>query len=272
MLRLKPILVFSTAFSIGALIVLYAVFVSSTPLPSKALIWLPVVGTLFGSFALVIRQMNSLWRGITFVFFAMLAFIIYAANQDLRIARDPLSSPHQLEKIYNSIHIYHKKKIFEGLAENEQTPYEILIKISRLNSPSVLAHLGANTKATEEMLQPLLNHKPSYEVHWGLASNPNVSKKFVDFLISAQQKDFSSDKEWHLYETYILAKLVKNPAVTLEQFRVVESQNPNEYFLVMALVESSKSSCETLIRLIKHELKDVHEAALRKVKERNCNP
>ena len=77
MSALKPILIFSIAFSLGASLVLYAVFTSQHPDARYGLLLIPAVGGIFGFATLLVRQLNTLWHGVLFVLFVISLFVYY---------------------------------------------------------------------------------------------------------------------------------------------------------------------------------------------------
>lgn len=194
MLRLKPILLFCAAFSLGAALVAYVVLTS----PSLGTLWLlsiPVVGTTFGFLAILIRQMSPLWHGISFVLFVICCFIFFSTQKDIIASQNPNTSPEKLEKIFEAFHPYQKNKILTQLTANPNTPAHVLNELSNM----------------------LMQIKPSASRHWGIATNPGIANQMIEYLIHVRSSDFTKPEDWELYKSNVLKALIQNSALSEEQ-------------------------------------------------------
>ena len=237
MFPIKPLFIFSIGFCLGAAIVLYAVFTSTSSTSVIGLVWVPIYGCAGGLIALLINKFNSFWKGVSFVAFIMGCFVVYQTNKKIEAAQSQATSAEKLEKIYHSSIFYKKQSILMHLASNPNTPQPILLELSKMADDSILAYLGSNVNAPEEMLNTLLLKRPSYSLHWGLAANPRLTETQAKFLTRIDPNEFESKEHWSLYQTFVLAKLIKNSSLPLELRKKIESIPNPEHFLSLAIIE-----------------------------------
>jgi hypothetical protein len=253
-------------FAAGAGWVLHAVFTSKNSTAAIGLLFVPVYGALAAALACAL-----LFAGLTFADWRagrlaggwprlMLAAAIAVAvagwggaywmyRDALRVASDPAASPQALIEVSKRRVPLWSEDVVEALAKNPATPPKLLTAIVEAGAGHYLVSLvGANPNAPLPLLERIATGPLSYERVAGLAGNPRITPAIAERLGAVKRADFRSEVEYKLYQTFVLAELVRNPATPQPLFDRLAAWEQPEHFLAVAVIYAERASCAQIRR------------------------
>lgn len=263
-------LIYALGAAIGFLIatafILYAVFTSTSSTAPIGLVLIPIYGAMaaligcavvyVGFTAADVLAGRQAWGSVRvltasgFVAIAVLfggAVILY--RDALAIAENPDSPPGELMAVSQRWLPLWREEIFVALAKNPATPAPLLTAMAEQNESRALVSLiGANPGTPLAVLEKIAAGKRSYERDAGLAENPRITPAIAERLANVSSKDFRDDLEYKLYQTFVMAALVRNPSTPKPVFDRLVAWDKPEYFLAVAVIYAGRSSCEQIMR------------------------
>lgn len=153
-----------------------------------------------------------------------------------------------LGRIHASRAWVRRDAIAEALAGNRNTPPAVLGAIAAGAGPRLLWRVGENPGTPAAWVERIAAGPLHYSSLGGVARNPLLSRAAMERLASAGPEDFGADVEWRLYQTYVLAGLLRREGFPLDLYERIARIPEPEHFLVIALIESPHASCELLQR------------------------
>lgn len=238
-------------FTLATAWILYAVFTSTSSTAPVGLVFIPIYGTAAAilaitSYYLVKRSWPT--RILWLLAVALLGAGFYRKHTLLRTATDPAASAQALFEVFEAPVLFGQEDILVALAQNPAAPPELLRELARRPERPVLIKVAGNGHTDPATLETLAQMDFSYDIHTGLAHNPNLNQAQIDRLLSARPGDFKSPEEYGLYQTFVLATLARRPLLSDPDFQVLLHWPDPEYFLVYGLIESGRADCEWLHR------------------------
>ncbi len=268
--------------------VLYAVFTSSSSTAAIGLLFVPVYGVLAGmigwavvyvgfSFADAIAGRQS-WRSgrmlaasvlLVIALFVITAFLLF--SHALALARDPRATPEMLLEISRVWLPLGRRDVVEALLKNPVTPAAVPAAVVDAGRDDSLVSLaGAHPNTPMVALEKIAAGPLAYDRVAGLAANPRLTPAMAQRLANVSRDNFRSDTEYKLYETFVLAALVKNPATPQDIFDRLAMREKPELFLVLSFVYSKRASCEQIARVVESGSEVLRNTAQSQLKKRGC--
>jgi len=268
--------------------VLYAVFTSTSSTAAIGLLFVPVYGVLAAvigwavvyvgfSFADAIAGRQS-WRSgrmlAASVLLAIALFVITALllfNNALAVARDPQATPEMLQEISRAWLPLGRRDVDAALLKNPLTPAAVLVAVVDGGRENYLVSLaGAHPNTPMAMLEKIAAGPLAYDRVAGLAGNGRLTPSMAQRLADVSRGLFPSEVEYSLYQTYVLAALVQNPATPQDVFDRLAMRERPEYFLAVAIVYSKRASCEQIARVVKSDNEVLRSTAQSQLRARGC--
>ncbi len=275
-------------FSAGAAWVLHAVFTSTSSTAAIGLLFVPVYGGLFAALACALGfvvftvadwregRLAAPWPRLL-VAAAIVAggaawggaYWIY--RDALRIAADPAASPQALIEVSKRRVPLWSEDVVEALAKNPSTPPKLLTAIVKAGAGHYLVSLvGANPNAPLPLLEEIATGPLGYERVAGLAGNPHITPAIAERLGNVKRADFRGEVEFRLYQTFVLAALVRNPATPKPLFDRLAAWEQPEYFLAVAVIYAERASCEQIRRAAQGGSEVLNNTAQSQLRQRGC--
>jgi hypothetical protein len=152
-------------------------------------------------------------------------------------------SEQELIELYYGKHLFYPDSILQEIIRSPKIPLEVQKAILAGGKPGLLGRLAENPNIAEEIFSDIALMKPDYQTHYAVAESPKLKAAQMEHLLVTEVNRFPSSTEFHLYQTYVLAKLVKRQELTEAQFRKVVGIPEPETFLLYALLESPYLRC-----------------------------
>lgn len=277
-----------TGFLCATAWVLYAVFTSTSSTAAIGLLFAPVYGVLAGmigwavvyvgfSFADAIAGRLS-WRSghvLTASVLLAIALLVISAllllRNALAVARDPQATPEMLLEISQSWLPLGRRDVDEALLKNPLTPAAVLTAVVDAGRDHYLVSLvGAHPNTPMAGLEKIAAGPLAYDRVAGLAGNGRLTPAMAQRLANVSRDNFPGDVEYKLYQTFVLAALVKNPATPQDIFDRLALREKPEYFLAVAIVYSKRASCEQIERVEKSDSEVLRNTAQSQLRARGC--
>jgi|LNFM01.1.fsa_nt_gb hypothetical protein len=286
--RLQYFLVALAGFMIGAAWVLHAVFTSTNSTAAIGLLFVPVYGGLAAALACALAFVAFTladWRAghlTEALLRLMLAAAILAGGgawggsywmyrDAMRIASDSSATPQALIEVSKRRVPLWSEDVVKALAKNPATPPNLLIAIVRAGAGHYLVSLvGANPNAPLPLLEEIAGGPLGYERVAGLAGNPRITPAIAERLGSVKPADFRSDIEYKLYQTFVLAALVNNPATPQPLFDRLAAWEQPEHFLAVAVIYAGRSTCAQIRRAGGTGSEVLFNTAQSQLRQRGC--
>jgi hypothetical protein len=278
----------AAGFLIAAAWVLHAVFTSSSSTAAIGLIFVPFYGlggALLGcavayvgfalSDALAGRKAwhsaPVLVSGLLLAAAALFASALLQQRHALAVASDPRATPEMLEEISRSWIPLWRRNVDIALIKNPAAPAALLTAVVEDGRDGYLVSLaGAHPHTPLPVLEKIAAGPLGYERMGGLATHPRITPAMVERLANVSRGDFQHDVEYKLYQTYVLAALLRNPAISQDAFDRIAARESPEYFLAHAVLRSPRASCRQVARAGSTGGEVLHNTALSELKRRGC--
>jgi hypothetical protein len=275
-------------FLLAAAWVLYAVFTSTSSTAAIGLVFVPFYGLggalagwllSFASFALADACAGRLgWNSGRVLFSlvllaagALAGSALLQQRHALAVASDPRATPEMLAEISGSWIPLWRRNVDIALMKNPATPAALLASVVADGRDGYLVSLaGAHPNTPLPALEQIAAGPLGYERMAGLASHPRITPAMVERLANADRGDFRSEVEYKLYQTYVLAALLRNPATPQAVFDRLAAREAPEYFLALAVVRSPRADCSQVARAGSTGGEVLHTTALAELKRRGC--
>lgn len=187
----------------------------------------------------------SAWAGV-FV-------LILAGTAHYQYARSQVLNPHQktevLAKILHSFQPWGRNNILTAIAQHPHANVSILEEIWKDPEASEGARAAVlkSPYTPRWIFEEVLVRPVDYTLYASVAENPFVSPDLIEKL--AQQALLYSGPHKNLVHTFVLAALVRRDDLSPELLQKILNTEQPEYFLVFALAQSSRVSCEEKAQL-----------------------
>lgn len=254
------------------------VLASTSSTASIALIFTPFAGSA-GAMAAVfavflVRLAMDIARGKEPLFgwktilslSAILAGSIFIAlwARETRLRKAAISaSAGEVREIYHGTYLLRRSGILEGIAMNPNTPPELLEELADgPNGVALLNVIGSNAAAPPALVEKILSGEKSYTRVAGIALHPKLSAEQMARLVRVKREDFPGEVEFNLYQTYVIADLVRREDFPEALFREAAAIEAPAFFLANALLNSPFADCALVKRL-----GDSSEATIRNAAE-----
>ena len=268
--------------------VLYAVFTSTSSTAAIGLLFVPVYGVLAAvigwavvyigfSFADAIAGRRSWRSGHVLGASVLLAMALLVVSglllfrNALAVAGDPLATPEMLVELSQSWLPLGRRDVDEALLKNPATPASVLTAVVDDERDHYLVSLaGAHPHTPMTSLEKIAAGPLSYDRVAGLAGNPRLTPAMAQRLANVSRGNFPGDVEYKLYQSMVLAALVKNPATPQDVFDRLAVHEEPEYFLSVAVVYSKRASCAQIVRVAQTDNEVLRNTAQSQLKSRGC--
>jgi hypothetical protein len=275
-------------FLLAAAWVLYAVFTSTSSTAAIGLIFVPFYGlggaflgcaVAYVGFALADAYAGrKAWHsapvlvsGLLLAAAALFGSALLLERHALSVASDPRATPEMLAEISQSWIPLGRRNVDIALMKNPATPAALLTAVVEDGRDGYMLSLaGAHVNTPLPVLEKIAAGLLGYERMGGLATHPRITPAMVERLASAGRNDFPSDVEYKLYQTYVLAALVRNPATPQALFDRIAAQEAPEYFLALAVLRSPRANCGQVARAGSTGGELLHNTALSELQRRGC--
>jgi len=189
----------------------------------------------------------------------------------LAVASDPRATPEMLGEISRSWIPLGRRNVDIALMKNPAAPAALLTAVVEDGRDGFLVSLaGAHVNTPLPVLEKIAAGPLGYERMGGLATHPRITPAMVERLANVSRGDFQSDVEYKLYQTYVLAALVRNPVTPQAVFDRLAAREAPEYFLALAVLRSARASCGQVARAGSTGGEVLHNTALSELKRRAC--
>jgi hypothetical protein len=277
-------------FVLGAAWVLYAVLTSTNSTTAIGLLFVPVYGGLaavlscalaFVVFTFADWNAGRLAGGWPRLLLAAAIAVAGAGwggaywtyRDALRIASDPAASPQALIEVSKRRVPLWSEEVVDALAKNPATPPNLLTAIVEAGAGHYLVSLvGANPNAPVVLLERIAAGPLGYERVAGLAGNPRITPAIAERLGGVKRADFRSEIEFRLYQTFVLAELVRNPSIPQALFDRLAAWEQPEHFLAVAVIYAERSSCAQIRRAAQGGSEVLNNTAQSQLRQRGCTP
>lgn len=268
--------------------VLHAVFTSGSSTAAIGLLFVPVYGGLaaltgcavvYAGFTAADVLAGRLARGSprvytasAFVAVAVLAGGAVLLQRDaLSVASDPQSRPEDLIAVSQRWIPLWREDVLFALAKNPAAPPALLADMAGRSS-HLLSLIGAHPSTPLTVLEALIDGPRNYERDAGLAENPRITPEIAARLAVASRADFRDDLEYKLYQTFVLAALVRNPVTPQAVFDRLAFLDKPEYFLAVAIIYADRATCAQIARAGESEGDNpvLRNTAQSQLKRRGC--
>jgi len=250
----------------GVGLVLHAVFTSTNSTAAIGLLLVPVYG-LFGAGV----GWAVLYVGFTFFDVAagrrpwrsqpvlaasglLTAALLFGGallllHNAMAVAEDPQAGPDALLEVSTRWIPLWKQDVSVALAKNPATPESVLAAmVDDGRDDHLVSLVGANPNTPLPVLEKIIAGPLSYSRVAGVAGHPRLTAAMAQRLASISPGDFPMDVEYSLYQTYVLAALVENPATPQAIFDALAVREAPEYFLSVAVIYAARSTCAQVER------------------------
>jgi hypothetical protein len=270
------------AAAVGALVasiyLILVIFRSTNSTSVIGIIFLPIailIGALLGSGVLWIlrtfldfKEKRICWNhprliiAICILLFALLATAKFQLEKRLlKSLEEKEISNQNLEEIFHSKYLFLGEKIRKYIIENSSLPVSLQKEVMNNSNSYLVGLMGENPSLSQEILESLVNEKPSYERQFGIAQNPNLMERQMVKLLKVKKQDFGSDAEFRLYQTFVMAPIVRRKDLTENAFSNLKDFSLPEVFLQYAILESPFLQCKNF-QNFSHQNNPVIEAAI----------
>jgi len=287
--RKKTYALFALAgFLPAAAWVLYAVFTSTSSTAAIGLVFVLFYGLGGALLGCAIAYVGFAWSdaaagrkswlGVPVLFSALLlaAAALFGSallqqRQALAVASDPGATPEMLAEISRSWIPLWRRNVDIALMKNPAAPAALLAAVVEDGSDGYLVSLaGAHPNTPMPALEKIAAGPLGYERMGGLATHPRITPAMVERLANVSRGDFQYDVEYRLYQTYVLAALLRNPAISQDVFDRIAARESPEHFLAYAVLRSPRASCRQVARAGSTGGEVLHSTALSELKRRGC--
>jgi len=286
--RQHYLLVATAAFMAGAAWVFHAVFTATNSTAAIGLLFVPVYGGIAAALACAAAYVFFTvadWRAGClsggWPRLLLAAAIVVAGTgwggaywlyrDAMGIASDPSASPQALIEVSKRRVPLWSEDVVEALAKNPATPPNLLTAIVKAGAGHYLVSLvGANPNAPLSLLEDIAAGPLGYERVAGLAGNPRITPGIAERLGGVKRADFRSDIEYRLYQTFVLAELVRNPATPKPLFDRLAAWEQPEHFLAVAVIYAERASCEQIRRAAQGGSEVLNNTARSQLHQRGC--
>jgi hypothetical protein len=275
-------------FLLAAAWVLQAVFNSTSSTAAIGLIFVPfyglggaVLGCAVAYVAFVLSEARAgrkAWRsapvlvsGLLLAAAALFGSALLLQRHALTVASDPRATPEMLEEISRSWIPLWRRNVDIALVKNPAAPAALLAAVVEDGRDGYLVSLaGAHPNTPLPVLEKIAAGPLGYERMGGLATQPRITPAMVERLVNVSRGDFRHDVDYRLYQTYVLAALLRNPAISQDVFDRIAARESPEYFLALAVLRSPRASCSQVARAGSTGGEVLHSTALSELKRRAC--
>jgi len=275
-------------FLLAAAWVLYAVFTSTSSTAAIGLIFVPFYGlggailgcaVVYVGFALAdVSAGRKAWRsapvlvsGLLLAAAMLFGSALLQQRHALAVASNPRATPEMLAEISASWIPLWRRNIDIALMKNPATPAALLTAVVEDGRDGYLVSLaGAHPDTPLPVLEKIAAGPLGYERMGGLATHPRITPAMVERLANVSRGDFQYDVEYKLYQTYVLAELLRNPATPQAVFDRIAARESPEYFLAHAVLRSPRATCKQVARAGSTGGEVLHATALSELKRRGC--
>jgi hypothetical protein len=160
--------------------------------------------------------------------------------------------------------------IAEALATNRNTPPDVLEAIASEADPRLLRSVGENPGAPAALVERIAAGPLDYFILAGVVKNPQLSRASMERLSEAEPTAFRTDVDWRLFQSHVLAPLVRRDGFPADLYERISRHAQLEDFLLFALIESPHSSCEVLQRFTAAKIAVVSNTLDRQRAQRGC--
>lgn len=188
----------------------------------------------------------------------------------LAVAESAASSKKALFEVCSRKAWLKEHKITEALAKNKNSPTEVLEDLARKEDPMLLWLVGENPATPSSLVDEIASGPVHYSSMGGVAKNPLLKREAMERFVKIGRGDFASDVEYRLWQTFVLANLVRRPDLPKELYNAIASSRDPEYFLIHALIQSPHAGCELLRKFTGHENPAMQNMVGQEMKKRGC--
>lgn len=235
---------------LGASWLLYTIFISTNSTAPVGLILLPVLmmlGGLTGAaithLALVImgkKKLLSVESGVVMLLTLLICAKIYSDNKREMFFKD-IETTQEREKI------------------------ELFLKT---DDDVVAGTLASNVHLTEQDLTQLIER---WKFDYMIMSRVILHKHFtVPMMAIVVDNVPPGNPENRLFQTYVLAPLVRQASLPDELFHRIANRGVAEHFLALAIIDSPRSTCDEIRPYVSAENPVLASTAERGLKAKNC--
>lgn len=256
-------------FAGTAAFIAHAVFTSSSSTAAIGLLFIPIYGFLGAgvcwALAYSVFAWHDLYSGNTAwqsknVLFAMVfsVLLLFSAaslllqQSALTVAKDPASTPQDLEAVNQRWIPWGRREVEIALAQHSSTPPAILETLAESGDDAVVQQIGANASTPLAVLARIAAGPLTYERAAGLARNHNISRAIMEKLLAAAKHDVNTADpvRLSLYKTYVLSALAANAALPQDLFDRLAAMDSPTHFLVLAIINAPNANCDQIARLL----------------------
>ncbi len=248
-------------FFIGSVIVLAAVFTSDRSTASVGLLWIPVYGSAVGLLFRLVEWAFYEGKRSPFKWAALLLVVAWGAKsgygwikeRQIRLQLMDRNLQTELIEEIRKDAFAQSSEIQALVALHPHTSRETLIEFSKSTSDFLVGRVGENPNLPVEYILEIARGVKSYQRSYGIAQNANTPVEALEELANVKETEFKSKTEWSLYQTYVLAPVIKQNRISKKTFDQVAMIEPTEVFLAYALLDSTEVNCQIATRLLQHE-------------------
>lgn len=263
---------------LGVVYLVVGIVQSTNSTSSIGLLFLPVfafMGALGGYFlGFVLDALQLLFRGkISIVSWRILVsslgILLFSFGLSLRQQEKTLLlnlqrgfvPEKELLEIFRGKYSFFSQEIRKQVLLLPNPPLEIQDEVLASGTKDEIGLLGESQGVDLTILEKIVSMDPHYATHFGAAENLKLNSSQVDKLLVVDAQRFPSETEFHLYQTFVLAKLVKRKDFTSAQFQVLSQIRGPEVNLLYAMLESPFLTCANFQKF-DSKGNDVVEAAI----------
>lgn len=211
-------------------------------------------GFVLESLQLLIQKKISIfsWRiFLSIVCILLISFILAQRQKEKQLLSDLKASTvlgEKLSEIFVGKYFFFSNEIRRQILASPDLSQEIIDKVFASGTKDEIGVLGENPQLNSEALQRIVELDLHYAVHFGVAENPKLNISQMEKLVVVDASRFPSETEFHLYQTFVLAKLVRRKDFPDFLFRKISNLKEPEVFLLYAMLDSSHLRCENFLQ------------------------
>jgi hypothetical protein len=179
-------------------------------------------------------------------------------------------SSNNFEETYRKQFFFMGNEIRKYLVQHPELPVSLQQEIAKNSNSYLVGLMGKNPSLSRDVLDSIVNEAPKYERKFGVAENPNLSEAQMMKLLRVNQENFSSSTEFHLYQTYVMAPIIRRKDLTEVAFSTLSQFRDPEAFLLYAILESPFLKCENFTNFSADGNAVIEAAIGKKFQKLNC--
>jgi hypothetical protein len=175
----------------------------------------------------------------------LIAYVATASvlwKKSLSEAREPQANEESLRIAAQRWLPFGKSSVELAVVENPAVTPAILSELWPAADNSVKSLILENPKTPAAILESVAREPPDYFLHSALARNPALTPALMEKIVANSVKPDVPDRD--LVETHVLSALVRRKDLPAPLFRRILAIDSPSYFLVYAIVNNEKVTCE----------------------------